>query len=127
MPATLLLVDDDMALVQLMAKALEGEGYLVLKGFDGQMAVQLAQTQKPELIVMDVDMPMTHGLKALDFLRKSPATAKIPVIFLTGAQSERVSGALEQASRVAHLKKPLDLEELSSLVRHFLDIYPVSA
>ncbi|HVO33117.1 MAG TPA: response regulator, partial [Elusimicrobiota bacterium] len=62
MAYTILVVDDDLTIVQLLKAHLEEEGYVVLAGFDGQMALQLAQTRKPNLIVMDVNMPMTSGV-----------------------------------------------------------------
>ncbi len=123
MNATLLVVDDDVALVQMLKSSLESEGYTVHIGFDGQMALQQARVRKPQLIIMDVNMPMTNGLQALEFLRKNPETAPIPVIFLTGASSHLVYPAVEAASRVAYLKKPLDIEQLNSLVKQFLQKY----
>ncbi len=123
MVATILVIDDDMPLVKMIKTSLEGEGYNVLTGFDGQMAVNLALTRKPHLIIMDVNMPMTNGLKALEFLRKTPATAHIPVIFLSGEKSGSIYPVIESSQRVAFIKKPLDIEHLLSLVRQYLQQY----
>jgi CheY-like chemotaxis protein len=123
MTATILLIDDDVHLVQMLKSSLEGEGYHVLTGFDGQMAVNLATTRKPHLIIMDVNMPMTNGLKALEFLRKTPATTQIPVIFLSGEKSGTIYPVIESVQRVAFLKKPLDIEHLLSMIRQYLQLY----
>jgi CheY-like chemotaxis protein len=70
-------------------------------------------------------MPMIHGLKAFQFLRESPETRSIPVIFVSGELSRDVYPVIESAPRVAHVKKPVDFENLNSLVKQFLKQYPV--
>jgi len=125
MSHTILVIDDDPAIVHLLKENLEIEGYNVLEGFDGQMALHLARERRPNLIIMDVNMPVTNGLKALEFLRGAQETSAIPILFLSGESSANVFPALENAPRVAHLKKPIDLEHLNSMVRDFLQKYPV--
>ena len=120
MRQTVLVVDDDIGLVRLLKECLEAQGYEVLTGFDGQMAIQTARSKKPDLIVMDVNMPLTNGLKALKYLRGMSETQGIPVIILSGAPSNTVYPTLESSSRVCFLKKPVDLEHLESMVRQLL-------
>lgn len=124
MAATILVVDDDPGIVNLLKEDLELEGYRVLEGFDGQMALQVARTQKPNLIILDINMPMINGLKALEYLRGLQETRQIPILFLTGEASGNVVPALADTPRVAHLKKPIDLDDLNSIVRQFLEKYP---
>ncbi len=121
---TILIVDDDASIVNMLREDLSEEGYQVSCGYDGQMAIQLARQIHPDLIIMDVFMPMTNGLKAFAYLRESPETAKIPVIFVSGELSSDVYPVIAEEPRVAHLKKPMDLEHLNSMVRHFLEQYP---
>lgn len=125
MSETILVIDDDPSIVNLLKEDLEMEGYVVLQGYDGQMALQMARQNKPRLIIMDVNMPLINGLKALEFLRGLQETKNIPIIFLTGEASGRVFPSVENAPRVAHLKKPIDLENLNSMVRQFLEKYSV--
>jgi two-component system, chemotaxis family, chemotaxis protein CheY len=124
MTSTILVVDDDPSIVHLLKENLEQEGYRVLEGYDGQMALQIAKTSKPQLIIMDVNMPMINGLNALKHLRDLPETKSIPILFLSGEASAHVMPTLEAAPRVAHVKKPIDLDDLNSLVRQLLDMYP---
>jgi DNA-binding response OmpR family regulator len=124
MPAKILIVDDDPAIVNLLKEDLESEGYEVVCGFDGQMAIQLAKSQRPRLIILDVNMPLTSGLHAIESLRSFNETKSIPILVLTGEASRNVYPAIESLPRSAHLKKPIDLDELNSLVRHFLEKYP---
>jgi CheY-like chemotaxis protein len=124
MAGSVLVIDDDPSIVHLLKEDLESEGYHVDQGYDGQMALQLARTNQPDLIIMDVNMPMINGLKALEYLRGLEETKGIPIIFLTGETSDRVTPTLENSARVAHLKKPIDLEHLNSMVREYIDKYP---
>jgi len=124
--AHILVVDDDLALVHLLRESLLSSGYTVSTGYDGQMALQLARKEKPALIVLDVAMPMLNGLKAFQYLREAPETRMIPVIFLSGELTKDVYPVIESAGRVAHVKKPMDLEQLHSLIKQFLQQYPVA-
>jgi two-component system, chemotaxis family, chemotaxis protein CheY len=125
MAATILVIDDDPSIVHLLKENLEQEGYRVLQGYDGQMALQIAKSSKPNLIIMDVNMPLINGLKALEFLRGLPETKTIPILFLSGESSSTLIPSLEAAPRVAHVKKPIDLDDLNSLVRQLLQKYPI--
>ena len=122
--ATILVVDDDPSIVHLLKEDFTEEGYRVLEGYDGQAALQLAKSAKPNLIVLDVNMPLINGLKALEFLRERADTKNIPILFLTGETSARLEPALASAPRVAHVKKPIDLDDLNSIVRQLLEKYP---
>ncbi len=123
-PHQLLVADDDPMIVGLLKENLEIEGYKVSCAYDGAMALRMALAYPFDLIILDVNMPMTHGLKVFEYLRKTEETAKIPIIFLSGELSKDVYPVVASAQRVAHVKKPLDLESFNSLVRHFLEQYP---
>jgi DNA-binding response OmpR family regulator len=127
MNATVLVIDDEPEIVRLLQECLMMDGHTVITGSDGQMALHLAISRHPDLIVLDVLMPMTNGLKALEFLRKTPETKDIPVIVLSGARSERIYPAIAQMPRVVFLKKPIDVEEMSSQVRQLLQQYSRAA
>jgi CheY-like chemotaxis protein len=122
----ILLIDDDLEHLKMLRAAMEESGHSVDVGFDGQMALQMARSKRPDLIIMDVNMPMTNGLAALDFLRATPDTRQIPVIFLTSANSQSVYPALEKHQRTTYLKKPVELDELNGIVDQFLCQYPSS-
>jgi two-component system, sensor histidine kinase and response regulator len=121
---SILVVDDDPSIVNLLKEDLTQEGHTVYCGYDGQMAIQLARRERPNLIIMDVAMPMTNGLKAFEYLRKCDDTKSIPVIFVSGEMSKDIFPIVQNSQRVAHLKKPMDLEHLNSMVRQFLTQYP---
>jgi len=121
----IVVADDDPAIVNLLRENLNELGYEVFCAYDGQMALRHARLSQPDLIIMDVNMPMTSGLKAFQYLRSTQETAKIPVIFITGELSRDVYPSIENASRVAHVKKPFDLDSFNSLVQQFIAQFPV--
>ncbi|MBI5764809.1 MAG: HDOD domain-containing protein [Planctomycetes bacterium] len=85
---TILVVDDMAILREPIAATLRLKGFKTLTAANGQEALQIAQAQKPDLILLDVAMPVMDGLTCLNELRHRPETATIPVIMLT-AMSER--------------------------------------
>ena len=116
----LLIADDDPLVLKMVQKELEAKGFRVVTATNGQAVLRIAKQAKPDLIVLDVAMPMTTGLKAFESLRAQPETIKIPVIFLTGLPSADVYPTVAQGTKVAHLKKPVDIEDLLSLIQQFL-------
>ncbi len=124
MSATILIIDDDPSLVNLLREGLQQEGFKTLEGYDGQAAVYLARTKKPNLILLDVNMPMTNGIRAAEMIRAQQDSQGIPIILLTGEVSAKVFPTVEAMGRVTHIKKPVDLDELLSLIRQTLEKYP---
>jgi CheY-like chemotaxis protein len=116
---TILMVDDDTRFVKLVKENLEEEGYRVFCGHDGNTALSLALEIKPDVILMDVNMPCLSGLQAFKQLRAEAETQRIPVIFISEMISQIIYPVVESATRVAHIKKPLDLVDLSSLLKQF--------
>ena len=125
MAAKILIVDDDASIVFMLKENLQGEGYQVLEGYDGQAALQLAQANRPDLIIMDMNMPGINGMQALERLRNQDQTRPIPILFLTGEAGTPENTGTKNGDRVGHLKKPIELERLNSIVHDFLSKYPV--
>jgi CheY-like chemotaxis protein len=122
----ILVADDDPSVVQILQDDLGGIGYMVHCAFDGQAALQSALQYRPNLIIMDINMPLASGLKVLEALRARPDTCRIPVIFVSGEPPKDIYRAIASTARVAHVTKPFDLESLNSLVQLFLDQYPTA-
>src|SRR5437773_1919325 len=96
---SILLIDDDAYLLEVIQDYLEAKGFVVHTARDGLQAHPLASSRKPSLIILDVDMPHTNGLKALQQLRKDPKTENIPVILLTGMVSASVFPSIQNMPR----------------------------
>jgi DNA-binding response OmpR family regulator len=117
---TLAVIDDDKHLAGLLTDYLEERGFSVLTAYDGSSGVTVIKAGKPGLIVLDVDMPVMSGLQVLEVLRRDPETKTIPVIMLTGVVSDQVYPHIAKMPKVSHIKKPVNLEDLYSMVKHYL-------
>ena len=126
-PPLILVIDDEFDQVRLISSFLKECGYPVLTGMDGSQAVQLALKHKPDLLIMDVNMPLTNGVNALNFLRENQQTAIIPIILLTGQNSAVMVPIIERYPRTAYLKKPVDLDSLGQKVAEMLHRYGASS
>jgi CheY-like chemotaxis protein len=118
---TILIADDDPEFLSAVKKELESRSFQVVTASNGMVAVRQAQKLKPALIILDVAMPMTSGFQAFQTIRAVPELNKTPVIFLTGIPSAEVYPVLQQGANVAHLKKPVDLADLLSLIQQLLN------
>lgn len=110
--ARILIVDDAADERSLLAGYLQQQGCRVYLATDGRDALLKVLVVKPELVLMDVNMPVCDGLSACRMLKDEPATANIPVIFLTGAAlpEHRVLGL--RAGAIDYITKPFDFEEV---------------
>lgn len=109
-----LLVDDDLEVLQVNGKFLEGKGFLVSTASGPGDAIKQAKSFRPDCIVMDVMMPGMDGFEALKELRKFTGA---PVLFLTGRveEQDRIRGLSEGAED--YITKPCSLEELALRIR----------
>ena len=115
-----LVVDDDKDFRNLIVDYLEEEGFSTLQAENGYIAFKHIEHEKPDLILLDIQMPGKNGLDVCRFLKAQPSTYGIPVIIVTGSNSlsDRLSGYLAGARR--YLSKPLELGELGECVRNVL-------
>ena len=120
MAHTILVVDDEPAVVRLVELNLTQEGHQVRTAGDGEAALASIADTRPDLVVLDVMMPKLDGFETLKRLKADPATADIPVIMLTArAQDEDVFEGYGTGAQW-YLTKPFAPEELRRVVRHVL-------
>ena len=109
---TILVVDDDPAITEFLAQALTDEGYTVLNARDWA-SLELARTEQPQVILLDVLMPVLSGIEVSQRLRADPATAHIPII----AMSAHVRRPLPMGLLVDDwLSKPFTLDQLYRVI-----------
>jgi PAS domain S-box-containing protein len=82
-PARVLVVDDNVKAVELVATALEAEGYRVMRAYGGAEAIEVARSARPDLVILDLMMPEVSGFEVARALRESEHTARIPILVLT--------------------------------------------
>lgn len=117
MPNTVLVVDDEPHIVQLVRLYLQNEGFQVEAAFDGKQALEKARSVRPDLIVLDIMMPGLDGLEVTRELRK---TSAVPIIFLTarGEDVDRIVGL--ELGADDYLAKPFNPRELVARVKAVL-------
>ena len=116
----ILVVDDDPAIRDLIGALLSAEDYELTFAEDGAEALEIARTREPDVILLDVTMPMMDGLEACRQLKEDVRTAGIPVLLLTARAGfdDRVAG--EEAKADAYLTKPFSPFTLTRMVEHLV-------
>lgn len=109
-----LVVDDSATICELLQLHLETAGYDVLLAADGDAAIELVMESKPDLAIVDVNMPYVTGDEFVAALRSNEATRDIPVIFLSS--SEDLAEHAKILGAVAYLPKPVLVDRLLDLV-----------
>lgn len=118
--ALILVVEDDPANQELVSPFLRREGHAVLQAMDGAAGVRTATERNPDLIFMDLGLPIMDGWEATRRIRANPETAHIPIIALTAhMQSEDVLKALE-AGVDAYETKPVVYQRLMKKIAAFV-------
>src|SRR4051812_9443345 len=123
--ATVLAVDDEQDILTIIRHNLEREGHRVLTAPDGDRALEIVRTERPDVVVLDVMMPGTDGWGVLNRIKaESDELATIPVLMLTarGADEDRIRGGIEGAIR--YLTKPFSPRALCEEVRQALEGEP---
>jgi len=116
---TILICDDEPTLLELMRVSL-GDGYSFAEASDVAEAIELAESVRPDLILLDVMMPGGSGLNVLEHLRSVPALQETPVVVVSAFTADRDHLAAYDAGADGFLKKPFDPDELESLVQQLL-------
>ncbi|MCX5707752.1 MAG: ATPase, T2SS/T4P/T4SS family [Candidatus Omnitrophica bacterium] len=116
----ILIVDDEPDLLQILEKRLRDSGYVIVQGHDGAEAVEMAHKERPDLIIMDINMPAMDGFQATKALRSTLATASIPIMLLTARQDVASEVAGLDAGADDYMVKPYDKDKLLARVKLLL-------
>jgi len=121
----ILLIDDDPDFVEAVRVIIENGGYSVRVAYDGAEGLEAVAEEKPDLIILDVMMPVMNGHEACAKLKADPGTAKIPIILLT-AVADRVTTStythrdMLESEAEDYMPKPVEPVELLNLVEQWL-------
>ena|ERR1043165_2734854 len=120
MQTTILLVEDNEDNQEIYRIILAHHGFRVLQAFDGGRGVEMARVHGPDLILMDLTMPVVDGLEATRVLKADPATSAIPIVALTAHTANEDRAAAEAAGCDAFLTKPVEPQRVAAEVRRIL-------
>jgi DNA-binding response OmpR family regulator len=116
----ILVVDDEEPIRELLSSALESEGYETILASNGEEAVRLAESENPQLIILDAIMPRLDGIDASAALRANEKTRAIPIILATGF-AEVLGGAVS-AGIDDFVMKPIPMAEITVRVKAMLKV-----
>lgn len=116
----ILLVDDEAGFAELLRDLLEMDNYEVQLAHDGQEGIDKLLTYIPDVIISDVVMPRLSGFEMFKKIKATPETAKIPFLFITGFQDDRVLSEARKIGVFGILKKPIDIEQIESRLKDLM-------
>lgn len=116
----ILIADDDRDLVKILLDRLEFEGFETMAAYEGLRTIEISHQKKPDLILLDLQMPAGTGISVLHNLRSKPDTKSIPVIVLTGMDGETVEDEVRRAGCQAFIRKPYEMDQLLQTIRSYL-------
>lgn len=120
MKRKILVVDDELHIIELVRFNLENSGFKVLEATNGQKALNIARQEKPDLVLLDLMLPIIDGYEVCKMLRKNSSTHDIPIIMLT-AKSEEADKILGfKMGADDYITKPFSIRELMARVRAVL-------
>jgi two-component system cell cycle response regulator DivK len=117
---TILIVEDNDKNMKLARDILRAKGYATLEATTGGEGVRLALQHRPDLVLMDIQLPDINGIDAFARIRADAATAKVPVIAFTASVTPGDRNRIGDAGFDAFLGKPINLKEFVETVRRFV-------
>jgi CheY-like chemotaxis protein len=123
---TIMVVEDYDDTRLLLKKGLEGMGYSVLEASNGQEAVEISDREHPDLILMDLDLPILDGILATQLIRQQKEMHGVPIVAVTAYPMSytRVKAFAEGCDE--YMAKPIDMTELARLVNRYLKPEPAN-
>lgn len=116
---TILIVDDEYLIADILGYALEDEGYMVVKASNGKKGLEVLDRERPSLVITDFMMPVMDGLEFAKAIRERPGGARMPILLMSGAQGG--IGRTKPELFAAVFDKPFDIEAVIAKVRQFVE------
>ena len=117
---TIMVVEDYEDTRQLLKQGLELMGYAVLEACNGEEAVHIADRERPDLILMDLDLPILDGIAATQCIRQNPGLENVPIVAVTAYPLSYSHVKAFSKGCNEYMRKPIDIEELAELVNRYL-------
>jgi two-component system cell cycle response regulator DivK len=120
MPKTVLIVEDNELNIKLFNDLLEAHGYATLQTKDGIEAMKMARQHRPDLILMDIQLPEVSGLEVTKWLKEDPELRSIPVVAVTAFAMKGDEDKIRQGGCEAYIAKPISVAKFLETVQRFL-------
>jgi two-component system cell cycle response regulator DivK len=120
MTKTVLIVEDNELNMKLFGDLLEAHGYATLKTGNGVEAIEIARNERPDLIIMDIQLPQVSGLDVTRWLKEDEELRAIPVIAVTAFAMKGDEERIRQGGCEAYLSKPISVAKFLETVRTYL-------
>ena len=120
MAKKVLIVEDNELNMKLFHDLLEAQGYDILETREGLQALSLAREHRPDLILMDIQLPEISGLEVTKWLKEDEELASIPVVAVTAFAMKGDEERIREGGCEAYLSKPISVGKFIETVRHFL-------
>ena len=120
MAKSILVVEDNELNMKLFHDLLEAQGYNVLQTRDGMEALKLARTHKPDLILMDIQLPEVSGLEVTKWLKEDDGLRSIPVIAVTAFAMKGDEQKIREGGCEAYISKPISVANFLETIEKFL-------
>jgi two-component system cell cycle response regulator DivK len=120
MSKKVLIVEDNELNMKLFNDLLEAHGYATVQTRNGMEALDLARTHRPDLILMDIQLPEVSGLQVTQWIKEDPTLKHIPVIAITAFAMKGDEEKIRQGGCEAYLSKPISVVKFLETVRNFV-------
>jgi len=117
----ILIVEDDPRNLKLMRDLLQIRGYTTLEATDGKQGVDMARAKMPDLILMDIQMPVMDGFEATSILKADPVTKSITIVALTAFAMQGDREKCIEAGFNDYITKPLDTRAFMTKIKEYLE------
>lgn len=118
--ARILIVDDELAIRTILERILQREGFKVVHAANGKEAFESLVTEKPDLMILDLNLPDVKGEEICRLVRKDPAVQSLPILILTGRSAEGLSAECLDGGADDYVSKPFDIKDLVARVNALL-------
>jgi two-component system, cell cycle response regulator DivK len=120
----ILIVEDNEKNLKLVRDVLQVKGYNTIESGTAEDGIVLARERKPDLILMDIQLPGMNGIEAIGVLRADPSTAAIPVVAVTASVMTHDRNLITEAGFDGYVGKPINLKEFLDTVQRMLEKSP---
>jgi len=126
MPQTVLIVEDNELNMKLFNDLLEAHGYATLQTREGSAVLDIAREKKPDLILMDIQLPEVSGLEVTSWLKKDDDLKHIPVIAVTAFAMKGDEDKIREGGCEDYISKPISVNEFIIKIREYLPVQPTA-